>query len=176
MYIDYNKIITKDFNLLITEERLNQLKQIAKKERAYLNSIVHHDSSRYILSSKAKEIAYINARHQAKNDIEKALIASNIVFDDAKFAKMLNDGHFDRNSLETFIKLLNYLKVRVINNNIADSERKYLIIADNFAKKLVNHFSKYIGHCEIDIIINKVNELLSFNSELIQSKKDKHTK
>ncbi len=176
MYIDYSKIITENFKLFISNEQLEDLKQIAYKERTYINAKYSKNLTKFFLSKKANEIVYINARHRAKNIVDKALIASNIVFDDEKMVKILTSGNFDRESLETFIKLLNYLKIKVTNHSTDESDKKYLDIADNYAKKLIKHFSKYIGDCEIDIIINKINEILSFKPELLETKQTKYTR
>lgn len=176
MYIDYSKIITDDFKLFITNEQLAEIKEIANKERIYLKGRYSKETLKVLLSKKANEAVYINSRHQLKNSVEKALIASNIVFDDEKMARILVSGKFDRDSLETFIKLLSYLKIKVSNDTIDENDQKYLTIADNYAKKLINHFTKYIGGCEIDIIINKINEIISFNPVLLETKQNKHTR
>ena len=173
MYIDYSKIITDNFALFVTDEQLAEIKQIANKERIYLKGRYSKETLKVLLSKKANEAVYINARHQLKNSVEKALIASNIVFDDEKMAKILISGKFDRDTLETFIKLLSYLKIKVSNDTIDENDQKYLTVADNYAKKLINHFTKYIGGCEIDIIINKINEIISFKPELLESKQSK---
>lgn len=176
MYIDYSKIITDDFKLFITDEQLEGLKKIAKKEKECIKYKLHNDTLKYLLSSKAKEIVYVSSRYQFTNDVDKALIASNIVFDDEKTAKILANGNFDKDSLETFIKLLNILKKKIVSNKIVESDKKYVKIADNYAKKLVSHFSKYIGVCEVDIIINKINEIISFKPELLEVKQNKHVR
>ena len=170
MYIDYSKIVTKDLKSLVTEEDLASLKDMAKKERLYLNGKYNYVTLKEMVSQKANEIVYVCARYKEKSEAEKALIACNIVLDDEKTAVRLNTGKYDKDTLITFIKLLNYLKNKFDNNTISESDKKYLSIADTFGKKITLYFGKYIGNCEPDVIINKINELLSFRPELLETK------
>lgn len=176
MFIDYSKITTEDLRLYIDATKLAELKEVAKSERTYLDNRYNKDILRTILAKKAEETVYINARHQTRNNIEKAIIASEIVFDSNKFAETLKNGDFDIDTLQTYIKLLNYLKAKVANDDEIDAnDEKYLVIADNFAKKLVRHFIKYNGVSSQNIIINKINEVLSFEPELlIENNKRNH--
>ena len=171
MNIDYNKIITNNFNLNITEEELNTLKEIAIKEKNIIKAKYHTDTIKEILAQKANETAYVNHRYNHLNMAEKAIIASNMVFDDEKFVNILNKGNFSYETLEVFIKLLNYVKYKIKSNNLNEKDNKYLNTVNIFAKKLLNHFIKYTGINDINIIINKLNEVISFNPELLDKMK-----
>jgi len=176
MFIDYSKIITEDLRLYVNATQLAELKDVASKERTYLNNRYHKDTLRTILARKAEETVYVNARHQTRNNIEKAIIASEIVFDSQKFAEILLNCEFDINTLQTYIKLLNYLKAKVANDDIDQNDEKYLVIADNFAKRLVKHFIKFNGVSSQNIIINKINEILSFEPELLDTEGKKNSR
>ncbi len=176
MYIDYSKIITDNFRLFISDEKLGFLKAEAKKESMMIKGRYSNVVLKEILSQKADEIVYIYSRNQSKNSIEKALLANNIVFDDENFASILSKGNFDAESLEVFIRLLSYLKTKIAKDDITENDKKYFDKADQYAKKLVNHFTKYIGKTNPNIIINKINELRSYNPELLDKKGTKHTK
>ena len=176
MYIDYSKIITENLQLFITNEQLENIKKIAEKEKCYIKGKCSKTTLFSMLPAKANEIVYTSSRHQQKNGVEKALIACNIVFDDEKIANILLNGNFDKEALVTFIKLVNYLKHKIDTDALEEKDKRYLIVADKYAKKLVSHFNKYIGGCEITIIINKINELLSFRPELLETKEAKHTR
>lgn len=176
MFIDYSKIVTEDLRLYVNATQLAELKDVASKERTYLNNRYHKDTLRTILARKAEETVYVNARHQTRNNIEKAIIASEIVFDSQKFAETLLNCEFDINTLQTYIKLLNYLKAKVANDDIDQNDEKYLVIADNFAKRLVKHFIKFNGVSSQNIIINKINEILSFEPELLDTEGKKNSR
>lgn len=176
MYIDYSKIITEDFKLYLSEEQVEELKKIAKKEKTYLTNRYNANTLRSMLDQKACEIVYINIRHQLRNNLEKAIIANNIVFDNERFASILNSGKFDYESLKTFMKILNYLKSKIANGDLTEKDQKYVRIADSFAMKLVNHFKKYNGVSDQSIIINKINEVISYEPELISIISSKHTR
>ena len=87
-----NKIIAIDLTKYISNDKLNELRSIAKVERTYLNNRYEASCLKECLDRKAIEITYHYARYQDKNDIEKAIIASNIVFDSEKFATILSNG------------------------------------------------------------------------------------
>ena len=176
MYIDYSKIITKDLKTLITEQQLQMIKTEATKERNYIkrNGITEYIKNNFF--KKAEEVAYVSYRHNQKNDTEKAMLAANIVFEDEKFAEILQKGNFDLHTLETYINLLNYLKSKIANGDEEKIDEKYLRTAEIFAKKLSKHFQIFIGRNNPNIIINKINEIISFKPELLQDKENKHTK
>ena len=170
-----NRIITTDLKQYISIERLNELREIAKKEKTYLNNRYGITSLKDILDRKAIEITYKYSRYQDLNNIEKAIIANNIVFDSEKFANILNNGNFDKKSLQAFLKLVNYF-INNSGNNLTETDKRYLEITDKFKKKLINHFKKQVGVTDISIIINKLNEVLSFEPELLEDKVNKHTR
>lgn len=176
MYIDYSRIVVEDFTKYIDAEKLAELKEIARKEKTYLTNRYNPNTLRGIVDRKAWEIVTINARHQLRNDLEKSIIANNIVFDNQKFASILNSGSFDLESLETFVKIVRYIKTRLANGDFDDKDQKYVRIADSFALKLANHFKKYIGISDQNLIINKINEVISYEPELIVSKKSDHSR
>lgn len=172
MYINYKKLMRNNYNLYITEERLAELKELAQKERTFIVNKYNVNNITSVLSLKAHDIAYVNMRNNKLSDAEKSIIANNIVFDDEKFVSILNKGKFETVYLQNFIKLTCYLKNKVDNNRISnDSDQRYLDTADMFAKRLVNHFSKYVGVVDCYIIINKLNEILSFRPELLEDVK-----
>ena len=176
MYIDYSKILSTNLRTHITEEKLKELKDLAEKERTYLKRKYSPNIIAILLSKKAYEIAYINMKNQEKSDNEKAIIASNIVFDDQRFAKILLNGKFDFDTIKSFVSIIGYLKNKMTNSNLNEKDQKYLTIADNFAKRLANHFSKYIGVVDQNIIINKIIEILEYKPELLENNSSKHTR
>ena len=98
------------------------------------------------------------------------------VSDNERFASILNSGKFDYESLKTFMKILNYLKLKIANGDLTEKDQKYVRIVDSFAMKLVNYFKKYNGVSDQSIIINKINEVISYEPELISIISSKHTR
>ena len=176
MYINYSKIITHDFKIYVTEKEFNELKEMAKKEKECLKRKYNADSLRSMLSSKATETAYKTSKYHKKNDFEKAILASNIVFDNEEFASILEKGNFKADTLKSYLKLLNYLKYKMSIDGLDEKDKKYAEKADNFAKKLVAQFAYWKTTIDHTIIINKINEVLSFEPELIENKQPSHTR
>lgn len=176
MNIDYSKIITKDLKLLITEERLMAIKDEAELENKYIKRHGLTDYVKEYLSKKADEIANTRAQHKEKNDVEKAILTANIALsDDEKIAEVLLKGNFDKDTLEMYIALLDYVKSKTAKNHKIDS--KYANAADTFTKKLLKHFKTMcVGNPTAIIIINRINELLSFKPELLELRSNTHTK
>ena len=176
MKIDYTRIVTTDLKPLISAERLEEIKNEAKNERNYIRRNGYTEYVRDHLFERAEEIAYVNYRHAGKSKSEKAILAANIVFDDEKFAEMLLNGNFNLQMLKDYINLLNYLKNKIVRGKEAEVDEKYFKTAESFAKRLSIHFQKMIGKNKPSIIINKINELISFRPELLDKQENTHTK
>lgn len=170
------KIIAVNLTKYISNKRLNELRNIAQAERTYLNNRYGIACLKECLERKATEIAYHYARYQDKNNIEKAIIASNIVFDSKKFATILNNGNFDIKSLQAFLKLIDYFINNDYDNDLSGTDERYLEIVNKFEKRLINHFKKQVGVSNPSIIINKLNEVLSFEPELLEQNNNKHSR
>lgn len=174
MKIDYSKIILGNYRELLSEETLNNLKELAQDKRKFLDYKYTHlrGSNRYkMLMVKAVEYAYISKENSEKNELEKTIIVNNIVFNNEVFAKLLNNGNFDKNSLSQYIALVNYIK-----NNGENINSKYTNAVNSFTLKLVNYFKKYVGIINPELLINKINEVLVCDKELLEEKENNRTR
>ena len=177
MIIDYNKLITIKSILSIDEERLSELKNIANNERNYIINKNVSNHLTQVLTQKAHDIAYASSRYDKLTKEEKGIIAANIVFDDNKFVSILNKGKFELSSLELYLKLLNYMQYKVANNMIStEDDKRYLNTANIYAKKLMNHFNKYVGEVDAYLIINKLTEIVVHNKDLLSLNNKKHNR
>ena len=171
MNIDYHKIITTDFNDLVKLDDYNEIKEEFSKERKYLlrNYMVTSDITQY-LANFANERAYILTRNQDKSNAEKALIAANINYEDEMFCDALLKNNLDYEFLNNYIKTLNYLKVKTLTRKLTDNDKLYEKKIQTISKKIVNIMTSYFGQADINIIINKINEMLSYRSDLLIKK------
>ncbi len=170
-----NRIVTVDLKQYISNNKLNELVKIANDERTYLNNRYRAEYLKDCLDRRAIEIIFKGTKYQDRSNIEKIIIANNIVFSNQKFADILNTGNFDINSLRAFLKLVNYFN-NVSSDDLSDDDERYLEILNKFERKLINHFKRQIGVTDLTIIINKLNELLSFEPELLEQNNNKHTR
>ena len=172
MAINYNKIITRNSLLAMDEEKIYELKELANRERSYVLKKYTVNNISEVLNQKAYDTAYVSAHYHHLNNDEKAILATNIVFDDNKFVHILSKGNFELSSLETFAKLVSYMTYKVNNNMIAsDDDKRYLNTVDMYTKRLCNHFSKYIGNVDSTIIVNKLIEIVTLNNNLLNENK-----
>ena len=58
MNIDYSKIIANNYNLYVTEERLEEIKELAAKEKTIIFNKNHSNNITSIFARKASEIAF----------------------------------------------------------------------------------------------------------------------
>lgn len=172
MIIDYSKIVTDNFKLLVSDERKNEIKNEALVEKGNIMKNNAARQSKPVFYKKAIEAAYVAYRHKEKKSAEKALLAANIAFDEDKFAEILLKGGFNKNNLETFMKLLGFLKSKIANDTIESIDEKYIKTAEKYASLIKRHFVYYVGTCDINLIINKINDILSYNSELLEENKN----
>ena len=171
MNINFNRIITTDLTSIITEDRLKEIKAEAILERNYIKRFGLTPEVKEFFSNKAEEIAFINKKNEDKTKAEKALLAANIVFDDEKLAEILNKGNFTVGRLRSYLKLLTYLKSK--ENNYSKADKLYLDSVKLFTSLLSRHVAIYVGRINPNVLINKINEILSFNSELLITETNK---
>lgn len=175
--INYSKIIAENLTTQITPERLEELKNKGKIERSNIKRRYDTNTLKILFAKRAEEIVYLKQEYQKYYDIEKGIILASIVFDnDEKFVHMLSMGNFDKETLEIFLHLLAFLKNKAANDGLDESDERYINSVNKYAKRLVNQTARYIGLVQPEIIINKINQILSFNPELLESKENKKTR
>lgn len=166
--INYTNVIPENLNLYISEDRLNELKEIAQIERDILNrKLGNGDSfSRYFFAKTAEEIAY-GSKYKHLSDIEREVLASNIALSDEKFNAIIEDNElFNMVYFKKYYKLINYFAHTDIRYRaLYDGESSAKKFVENYTKLLVNRFTKYMGAISPEVIINKINEIISFNSQ-----------
>ncbi len=174
MYIDYQKIITTDLKKEVDETKLANLREVALGIREYLERKYHSKPFKNFLAQKAVETMQ-SSKYYKEDAISKMIITNNIVFDSNKFAEVLRSEHlnlpkvsFDYVALKKFLNLLTYIKENIDFTNPSEKEQKYLNYADTYAKLLALHFNTYTGLKDATIIINKLNEVMSFEESLIK--------
>ena len=174
MQINYDEIVTENYSELIDNETLQTLKKIALDERKLLDYKLRNKTGGikyYLLMKKAIEFANIRQENLERNKYEKSILINNIIFSNEQCAKILNSGNFDRETLQTFIALVNYA-----NRHIEKATKQQIHAINTFTKSIVTHFQKYVGIIKPEIIINKINEVLIYQPELLESKSNKHTR
>ena len=168
MNINYDIIIAKNFNTLITEEEYEKAIENGIFERDYMLRRIKDSvyASEYLID-RAYAAPYVNAKYQNMSLAEKAIMAGTIAFDNKKFASVLLKGNFNYESLVTFLKLVDYLKFKKNNQVMDEKNKKYENSVNLYARKLENHFRYHFGRTNINIIINKINEIISYEPELL---------
>ena len=162
--INYEEIVTKEDLLKLENEDVNFI----NSESFYQGNILRkYSSSEYLkkfMVKRAKEIAFLAHKYSSKSNVEKELIAANIVFnDDEAFIRALLSKGINFNRLFYFSRLISNVKKNAILNgeNTEDIEKAKLQI-NNLCKCI--HY--YFGIKDYDLIIAKLNDILVFKSEL----------
>ena len=168
MKIDYYKIITTDFKEILDDDRYEELKEKGILERnLYLKSTVAQKSKRY-LSNRANEIANNKSEYKNLTPAERAIVTVNIAYDDKKFCEALAADGYTAEELERFIKWLGYIKIKRSSRKYTNVDALYEKEINMRAFMLLEHFQKYFGASDINIIINKINEILSYQRDLLE--------
>ena len=170
MKIDYSKLCLEDYRTSVNDDAREAIKIIAQNQKAYLDYKYRHliDGSKYgVISNRAKEFVTVNKENEARSFEEKTLLINNILFRNSEFAEVLNKGHFDFESLTTYIKLLCFAKN---NEEAANNNAKVSKAIDEYTTKLMRYFNKVYGKISPEYIINKINEVLVYNPELLERK------
>lgn len=175
MEINYSKIIPTHLNSFMTKEELERIKVLAEKEKALMQRKQYNASefTKYFAPKRAEEIAF-STKYDGFSKTERSVIAANIALTDEKFQEILkgaNEMLTEFEYLNHYLKLIYHFKNKK-NTTISKEEMPALNYVNNFTIALMKRFTNYIGAISPEIIINKINEVLSFNPELLSKKKN----
>ena len=176
MNIEWNAIYTSNLKNLISEEKHNTLIADAEMENSYiirhgLNSTVKNNITRM-----AREVAYTKSKYSSFSNVEKALLAANIAYNDYRMCYILKAGNFSVKGLTNYLKVLTYLKRKMATIGLTDDDTPYQRYAESFTRTLANHFRTYTGSADITLIINKISDILTYRSDLLEAKDKKGTR
>ena len=168
MNIKYNEIIIGDISKIFDDEKVIELKEKALNERNFINNKIKNNFIKYFNICKgAHERVYTYSTYSDLTEKERAFIYANIVFpNNNKFIEMLlNTLSYDH--LVAYIDSLNNLKI--LNKVKQESEAKQKLI--KYCNKITNILLKkveiYFGYTSIEPVITKINEILTYNKELL---------
>ena len=170
MKIDYSKLFLDDYRKTVSDERKDAISIVAQNQRAYYDYKYRYllDGTRYgIMASRAKEFVTINKDNAAKSLEEKILLVSDILFENGEFADYLNKGHFDFDTLSTYIRLLSH--AQKYEEEVKKNPKVSKAISE-YTTRLMTFFNRIYGRISPEFIINKINEVLVYNPELVERK------
>ena len=171
--IDYNKVIPGSLNTFLTRDELCKIKELADKEREVMASKLYRADSftKFFAPKRAEEIAY-SSKYSDFSSIEKAILAANIALPDEKVENALADNElFGFEYLKHFLKIIDYFRyVKPHDGEVPTEEVAAKKFMTNYNRALVNRFTMYFGSINPSLIINKINEIVSFNPQLLDSK------
>ncbi len=173
MNIDYQRIYIENLNNLINKKRYDEIVLLAKCEHERLMQYGLTTSITQLLSARARLIAN-SEKYSNLNTIEKTLLETNIVYSDKKIADILKAGNFNFDSIISFMQILAYLKYKTNKNTLTEKDSRYQAYVNKYAENLTKYFTLYSGNADINIIINKISEVLSFNRSLLSGKVKKN--
>ena len=182
MKLDLDKIITGDLNKKMSQEKLVELKGEAEKIITW-TSKKHYDYN-YCQQEDVFEKVYTKSKYQKYSNDEKAVIVSEAIFPNSKkFLNILynsseserynnsNNGKILPLNYQSLKSLLTYivyikadkLKQVKLDNKVLEKMKKY---CKHYFIVLYNVFTKQIGKVQIETVINKLNEIFSFENDL----------
>ena len=164
--IDYDKIITTNYRELIDDLDYIDVLGLSEKERILFNNYYESEKKRF-LASFAHERVYINAKYKDLSKVEKALLSANINYSNEQYLRVIKANNISYNQLDNYIKLVNYIKNKKELGKLSEKDYLYEQKLDLINRKFVKMFSKYQGNTNINMIINKTNELLSYYRNLL---------
>ena len=182
MKLELNKIITGDLNKKMSKKKMAELKEEAKKIVTYTsNKTYNYD---YSQSEDVFEKVYTKSKYQKYTNDEKAVIIEEAIFPDSKkFLDVLyNSAESERynnsnngkilplnyQSLKNLLTYLVYIKAAKVkqvklDNKVLEQIKKY---CKHYFIVLHNVFARQMGKVQIEAVINKLNEIFSFENDL----------
>ena len=182
--INYSKVIPDFLDNIMTENEVSVMRNLGSKERRILLRKFEYDlsfSAAYV-KQRADEIAYNSSRYHDLKSTQKAVIASNIAFDRERVIEVLrlevsrlrsfNEELFTLPYLQQYIRLVTYFAINKKSfEKMSEAERAAYLYITRYTRILVNLFTAQFGTVEPHLIINVLNEIVSFDSELLNNKK-----
>ena len=170
--IDYDMIITTNFRNLIDIADYIDIKLQAEEERNCLKRKFDDRNPNYG-TSYAYEIAYISSKYKNLSKVEKALLSANVNFTNSQYLRVVNDNNLTYEKLYNYIKLLDYIKNKKQYSVLNEKDRLYEKRAELISQTLIKKFAVYQHRPNINIIINKTTEILSYYSNLLTKEDEK---
>lgn len=172
MKINYSLVVTKDFKSKISEEKYQELKKLAEPCRNTL--LAKHTCDNIpdysLISKRAYEVTYPQSKFKDRNRYEQAIISSYMFYsNNERFAEILKNGGFDRDSLENLLNSLEYIINKKATYGLNDMDKEYEKKCNKLILQIDRQITKYLGKIEHgELIINKISEILSYQPELLE--------
>lgn len=173
MNIDYNKIITINDVLKITDEELENIKKNANTELGLIKAKLNESNrTPKMIAQKASERIYLGSDYKYENNTNKGILVANIAFSYIKdkdessskeklFIEALQNAGYDFKKLKNFLNRIQYIKAKKDNKNFNLNDEK--IEKENllYIKKITKIMNGYFLEIAPETILNKITILLA---------------
>ena len=169
--IDFEKVVTKDELLTLSKEDIELAKKDGSYHSRYLRSNFEGGSLIEVLAQRSRELAFLGHKYRDKSDTFKALLASNIVFDnDKKFIRVLLSKNVNYYQLFSYARAVKSIKkITAIAKELDTDEIK---IASRKINRLCSIIKNYYGVKDYNLILAKIAEVTAFQKDLYKKLED----
>lgn len=180
MEIKYENFVSYKEMKEISQEQLTRLKQLARKEKEILGK---HGSNYYFSTSatdfpelvkRAYQRLYVKVfYYENTSRVDRALILANVAFEDTdRFISFLNQK-FPRETLVALIDLIEYIRKARLLGKKESQIKEYEEKVRKCIIPIRSHFAKYSGNLPVEAIINKISEVIAFESDKLLSRTER---
>lgn len=172
--INFKEIITKEDIEALPVANYNYAINVGNYHATYLRNQFTPEYLSVYLTQRARELAFIGAKHQEKDDVTKELLAANIVHpDNEKLIKILLSRNITYGLLTNYAKCISKIKKIALIVDKYELHDDIKIVTKNI-NALCNIFKDYIGCNDYNLIIAKLNEILVYEKDLYLNLEAKH--
>lgn len=164
--VDFKTVLTKEDLKNVDGKTLEFIKKEATINFSNLRKRFKNGQLIELLVLRACELAYSGHKYQSLNEIEKEILAANIVFsNDESFIKVLLSKGITYNYLYRYSRAISSIKKAVSTTDKLELDENVKL-----ASKKINYLCSLIrlhfGIRNYNLIIAKINEIVVFQHEL----------
>ncbi len=164
--IDFSTVVTREKLKTLTDEEVNFVKKEGLSHSRYLRNAYNPETLKSLLTTRAKEIAFVGYKYKDLNPTAQELLAATIVFpDDESFIKCLLSRNINYNLLFNYSRAVSSIKkVALLAKNLEIDEDVKL--TSKKINTLCSLIRIYFGIRDYNLILAKINEIVLFKKDL----------
>lgn len=172
--INFKEIVTKEDIEALPTANYHYAVNTGNYHATYLRNQFTPEHLSANLTIRARELAFIGANHQDKDEVTKELLAANIVHpNNKKLIEILLSRNVTYGLLTNYAKCISKIKKIALIVDKYELHEDIKIVTKNI-NALCNIFKDHLGYNDYNLIIAKLNEILVYEKDLYLSLEAKH--
>lgn len=169
----FNRIVVEDLNSIFSQDQIKELMTVAARKRQYFVNAYKFNTNKtskdYTIGKIVLETVYRKSEFMKYNDYEKAFLVANMIFpNNKKFIEALYHNNIDASVIKLYLDCVKWLKGHS-EDTMNPNYPKILKFVEHYRIIMSKIFTIQMGGTDPEVIINKLNQIVSLEPELLDS-------